>query len=86
MNIRDRVRKYIIDDLKWPDESPQLTDDFSLIESRVLDSIAVLSLVLFLESEYGIEVLDNEIASQYLDTVARIEKYVNMKRAQSDRA
>lgn len=79
MSIRDRVRRYIIEDLKWPDERSVLTDDFSLIEGRVLDSIRVLSLVQFLESEYGIEVLDTEITSQYLDTLARIENYVNMK-------
>jgi acyl carrier protein len=41
--------------------------------------------VQFLESEYGIEVLDDEITSQYLDTLARIEKYVNMKLAQAER-
>lgn len=83
MSIRNRVREYIVEDLKWPDELSLLTDDFSLIEGRVLDSIRVLSLVQFLESEYGIEVLDNEITSQHLDTLARIEKYVNTKLAQS---
>jgi acyl-coenzyme A synthetase/AMP-(fatty) acid ligase/acyl carrier protein len=81
VSIRDRVHRYIIEDLKWPDDPSVLTDDFSLIEGRVLDSIRVLSLVQFLESEYGIEVLDTEITSQHLDTLARIEKYVNMKRA-----
>jgi acyl carrier protein len=85
MSIRNSIRRYIIKDLKWPDESSLLTDDFSLIEGRVLDSIGVLSLVQFLESEYGIEVLDDEITSQYLDTLARIEKYVNMKLAQAER-
>jgi acyl carrier protein len=86
MDIRDRVRRYIVEDLKWPEESSMLTDDFSLIEGRVLDSLRVLTLVQFLESEYGIDVLDIEITSQHLDTLARIEKYVNMKLAKSDRA
>jgi acyl carrier protein len=81
VSIRDRVRRYIIEDLKWPDEPSALTDDFSLIEGRVLDSIRVLSLVQFLESEYGIDVLDTEITSQHLDTLARIETYVNTKLA-----
>jgi acyl carrier protein len=81
VSIRDRVRRFIIEDLKWPDEPSVLTDDFSLIEGRVLDSIRVLSLVQFLESEYGIEVLDTEITSQHLDTLARIETYVHMKLA-----
>jgi 4-hydroxybenzoate adenylyltransferase len=84
--VRNRVREYIIEDLKWPDGSSLLTDDFSLIGGQVLDSLRVLSLVQFLESEYGIEVLGNEITAQYLDTLARIEEYVNMKLAQSGRA
>jgi len=86
MSIRDRVRKYIVEDLKWPDEPSLLTDDFSLIEGRVLDSIRVLSLIQFLESEYGIDVLDNEITSQHLDTLARIEEYVNKKLTESGKA
>lgn len=84
VSIRDRVRRFVIEDLKWPDEPSVLTDDFSLIEGRVLDSIRVLSLVQFLESEYGIEVLDTEITSQHLDTLACIEKYVTMKLAPQD--
>lgn len=84
--VRNRVRAYIIEDLKWPDGSYQLTDDFSLIGGQVLDSLRVLSLVQFLEAEYGIEVLGNEITAEYLDTLARIEKYVNLKLAQSGRA
>jgi len=86
MSIRNKVRNHIVEDLKWPEGLSLLTDDFSLIEARVLDSIGVLSLIHFLESEYGIEVLDNEITPQYLDTLARIEKYVNMKLDQSGRA
>lgn len=82
MSVRETVRRYIVEELKWPDEPSLLTDDFSLIEGRVLDSIKVLSLVQFLESEYGIEVLDTEITSQHLDTLTRIETYVNMKRDQ----
>jgi acyl carrier protein len=85
VSIRDRVRRYIIEDLKWPDEPSLLTDDFSLIDGRVLDSVRVLGLVQFLESEYGIEVLDTEITSEHLDTLARIEQYVNMKRAAQGR-
>ncbi len=84
--VRNRVREYIVDDLKWPDGSSVLTDDCSLIGGQVLDSLRVLSLVQFLEFEYGIEVLGNEITAEYLDTLARIEKYVNLKVAQSGRA
>jgi acyl carrier protein len=53
-SVADRVRRFIIDDLGWEGTADELPGDLPLIRAGVLDSLAVLMLVQFLESTYGI--------------------------------
>jgi acyl carrier protein len=56
-------------------------DDDSLLEAGALDSTAAMELVAFLETAFGIQVTDAEIAPENLETVARICAFVERKRA-----
>ena len=77
--IADRVRQFIMDDLGWEGSINLLTDDLELIHSGVLDSLGIVTLVEFLESNYNILVEDNEIISAHLGNLASIEQYVRWK-------
>jgi acyl carrier protein len=77
--IADRVRQFIVDDLGWEGSINLLTDDLELIHSGVLDSLGIVTLVEFLESNYDILVEDNEIISAHLGNLASIERYVKWK-------
>jgi acyl carrier protein len=78
--VADRVRRFIIDDLGWGGRPAHLTAELALIDEQVVDSLGILTLVGFLESEYGIEVADREITPAHLGTLAGIERYVLWKR------
>jgi acyl carrier protein len=78
-NVADRVRQFIVDDLGWEGTIDQLTDDLPLIQSGALDSLGIVSLVEFLESNFGITVDDSEIVSAHLGNLASIERYVKSK-------
>lgn len=79
--IAERVRRFIIEDLGWEGTAEELTDDLPLIEEGALDSIGILSLVKFLESNYGITVEDCDIVPAQLGTLASIEQYVQRKQS-----
>lgn len=81
--VADRIRQFIVRDLGWEGNVEELTDDLPLIDEHVLDSIGVLSLVSFLESEYGIDVADSEIVPARLGTLASIVRYVADKKTAS---
>ncbi len=77
--IRETVKEYILREF-LPGESPdELTDSTPLIGSGILDSIATLQLVSFLEQQYGIELAPHELDVDHLGTLAEIEKLVQSK-------
>jgi acyl carrier protein len=80
-SVADRVRRFIVDDLGWEGTGDELTDDLPLIHAGAIDSIEILTLVQFLESNYGITVDDGEIVSVHLGSLASIERYVLFKRS-----
>ena len=77
-SIPDRVRGFIVDNLGWED-ADQLTDDLPLIQAGVLDSLGILTLVEFLESNYHIRIEDSEIIPANLGSLASIEQLVKSK-------
>jgi acyl carrier protein len=55
-------------------------DEDSLLEHNVLDSLAVLDLTEFLQSEYGIKIESDELLPENLDSITRIAAFVERKR------
>jgi acyl carrier protein len=63
-----------------PDEDPnELTDATPLITAGILDSIATLKLVAFVEERWGITVAAHEASVEHLNTIADIVALVRAK-------
>jgi acyl carrier protein len=78
--IAQRVRKFIVENFFVSDPST-LPDDASLITGGFVDSTGLLEVIAFLETEYGIRVLDEETIPENLETIGRIAAFVHRKRA-----
>jgi acyl carrier protein len=77
--IARTVRAYILEAfLPGADES-ELTDDTSLIATGILDSLATVRLVAWLEEQYRIEIAAHEATAEHLDSVAQIVQLVREK-------
>jgi len=79
------IAQFIVDEVGWEGDSAQLTDDYPLIDSGVLDSIGLLTIVAHLESKYGIAVDDVEIVPTNFGTLGGIERYVAGKQRADER-
>lgn len=79
--MREQLRTYIIENFMFGASPEELKDDESLLEAGVLDSTSVLELVAHLEETYGIIVKDTELVPQNLDSIVRLEAYLNRKGA-----
>jgi acyl carrier protein len=77
--IEQRVRQYIVGNLRFFDSPDTLTPDYRLIDKGVLDSIAIFEMVSFLEDSYGIEVEDKELATENFESLRAIAKLVAAK-------
>lgn len=78
--IRD-VKQYILDTY-LPGENPSaLTPTTPLISSGILDSLATLDLVAFLENRFGVELEAHDVDHSKLGTLESIASMVQSKRA-----
>ena len=77
--IKNTLRSFILKEF-LPGENPdELTDSTPLISGGILDSLATLKLVSFLEERYKIVFQAHETDIEYLDTIDAISKVVANK-------
>ena len=79
--IESRVRTFIRDNFMFREDRAELSDSESLIEAGLIDSTGVLELVAFLESQFGIQIADEDIVPANLDSLRSIVAYVRGKGA-----
>ena len=76
-----QIKQYILETF-LPGENPdELKETTPLISGGILDSIATLKLVMFLEERFGISVEAHEADREHLDTLSDIAALVERKRA-----
>ena len=81
-DIGSLVEKYINDNYVLnPEDKPSV--DQSLLESGIIDSTSVLTLVMFLEEKFNISVQDEELVPDNLDSITNIASYVSRKLSKS---
>lgn len=76
---KETIKRYILEEF-LPGENPaELTDSIPLITGGILDSLATIKLVVFLEEQFQIEIQAHETMVDYLNTVPDIVKLVHSK-------
>lgn len=78
--ITESIRAYLVRELFQGKAAEFLSEDQALVTSGLLDSVATLRLVLFLEEQFHIEIDTADIADGRLDTIRSIEALVVRKR------
>ena len=80
LDIKSKAKEFIMEQF-LPGESPEnLTDSTELITGGILDSLATLKLVAFLEESYGITIAPSDLVPDNLNSIARIANFVESKR------
>ncbi|KYG73467.1 MULTISPECIES: phosphopantetheine-binding protein [Roseivirga] len=80
MEIKKRLKDYLVQNVLDQNEAGQLSDTTTLISSGIVDSITTLQLVEFIETEFNIEFDAHEVDRDNLDTLILIENFVERKR------
>jgi len=76
--MKDKIRNFIVENFMFGN-GEGLENDSSFLEEGIIDSTGVLELVTFLESEFGISVADEDLIPENLDSITKVEKYLNRK-------
>lgn len=74
--LKDKVREYVVDEYVEEGDDVEVKDDTPLITGGLVDSFSMVSLKLFLETEYNIKIPDEKATAEAFDTVNAIAALV----------
>ena len=78
MQTEHKIREFIIKNLYYTEDNPIAAED-SFLETGVVDSMGVMELVAFVQSEFGIEVAQDEIVVENFDSIRKLANFVRKK-------
>ncbi len=81
MKTNDAIRRFITNELLRGLPGKLLGDDDPLIESGVIDSMGVMSLLAFLEKEFSIEIPGDDLIPENFGSITAIVALVERQRA-----
>jgi acyl carrier protein len=73
-----KLRAFVIENYLFGKEE-KLGNDDSFLESGIIDSTGILELVRFLEDTFGINVADEELIPDNLDSINKIVAFLQAK-------
>lgn len=80
-DIQQTVKAYILKEFLPGEDPEELTATTPLITGGILDSIATLKLVAFIEERYALTLAAHEADVEHLDTIADITNLILAKKS-----
>ena len=77
---KTKIKEFIIENFLFGNANG-LKDDTSFLEEGIIDSTGVLELVTFLEESFEIQVDDEELIPENLDSINNVSAYLERKMA-----
>jgi len=80
-DIKTTVKTFILNEYLPGEDPAALTDDTPLMTTGILDSIAVVKMVTFLENQFGITIKPHESVVENMNTLSDIVRLAMSKKA-----
>ena len=78
LDSKATIKKFIIENFLFGN-ADGLNDDTSFLEEGIIDSTGVLELVTYIEEKYTIEIDDEDLIPDNLDSINKIAVYISKK-------
>jgi len=79
-----RIKDFIMAEFLPGEDPDELTESTPLISGGILDSIATLKLVMFMEERFGVSFEPHEVDKENLDNLASIVRILRSKNPTMD--
>lgn len=80
MNTNEVIRNFIVSELMRNQHDELLGDEDPLIESGIIDSMGVMSLLAFLEKEFSIEIPGDDLLPENFASITAVAALVERQR------
>lgn len=77
--MKETLRRFILDEFLPGEDPNSLTDETPLITGGVLDSIATIKFASFIEERYEVELPDEALNADNMDTIEKVVSLVRTK-------
>jgi acyl carrier protein len=77
--VRNIIKNFIVDNFMMGRNPGDLADSDSLLDKGIIDSTGVLELVGFIEENFKVQVKDEELVPENLDSVDNLVSYIESK-------
>jgi acyl carrier protein len=78
-NKRSVLRKFILENYLYTEDESALKDDDSFLDSGILDSMGILEVIDLLNEAFSIEVEDDEMIPDNLDSINDLLAFIKKK-------
>jgi acyl carrier protein len=84
--LNAEIRAFLVDNFLFGEGGDRFTDEDSLVEAGLIDSLGVAELVAHIEARYGVAASDDELVPDNFDSVTRIAAFIERKAAPAAQA
>lgn len=77
--LMQKIKNFIMEEFLPGEDPDELTETTPLISGGILDSIATLKLVMFVEEQYGVNFEPHEVDKENLDDLVSIVRLIRAK-------
>lgn len=73
----EKIKEYLIDN--FLDDDEEIVEDTSLFQDKILDSVQLSQLIIYLESEFQLKVASMDIVYDNFDSLKKMDAYIDRK-------
>jgi acyl carrier protein len=81
MSTVQKLRRYVLETYLFTTDDKALANSDSFLDKGIIDSTGILELVMFLEQEFRVQVADEELVPENLDSIERLARFIERKQA-----
>jgi acyl carrier protein len=82
MTTSKNIEKFLLTEMGADFGKQSLDPDEDLLDQRIIDSMGILKLVVFLEKAHNIKVLDEEVVPENFQSINSMIKFIEQKTLQ----
>jgi acyl carrier protein len=79
MTMREQIREFILTELVTGGEGVDLPDSARLIDEGIIDSFGIMNLLGFIEENFSIEIMPEELMPENFASIATISDFLMQK-------
>lgn len=80
MNTKSAIERFIVDEIMIGGKQEKIEPDQSLLDSGILDSLALLRLIGYIEDHFGVTIDDSEVVPENFETINDITAIIERKK------